>query len=112
MGDSREAKRVANRLALLNTGIELPFNLDLSRRDVLKIAGYGSFAACGGTSTSGNSSSITATGGKVSLGSYNSDPNSLAGVQAIAAAFTAANGGTKVNVNTVDHGTFQNQITQ
>jgi len=116
MGDSREAKRVANRLALLNTGIELPFNLDLSRRDVLKIAGYGSLAAfiaaCGGTSTSGNSSSITATGGKVSLGSYNSDPNSLAGVQAIAAAFTAANGGTKVNVNTVDHGTFQNQITQ
>ncbi len=116
MGDSREAKRVANRLALLNTGVELPLDLDLSRRDVLKIAGYGSLAAfiaaCGGTSTSGGSGSITATGGKVSLGSYGSDPGSKAGVQAIADAFSAANGGTKVTVNTVDHGTFQNQITQ
>ena len=60
MGDSREAKRVANRLALLNTGIELPLDLDLSRRDMLKIAGFGSLAAfiaaCGGTSTSGNTS--------------------------------------------------------
>jgi multiple sugar transport system substrate-binding protein len=115
MGDSREAKRVANRLALLNSGIELPFDLDLSRRDVLKIAGYGSLAAfiaaCGGTTTSG-STSITATGGKLSIGSYGSDPGSKAGVQAIADAFTAANGGTKVTVNVVDHGTFQNQITQ
>ena len=115
MGDSREAKRVANRLALMNTGFDLPFDLDLSRRDMLKIAGYGSLAAfiaaCGGTSTSGNSGSITATGGKMSLGSYGSDPGSKAGVQAIADAFTAANGGTKVTVNTVDHGTFQNQIT-
>jgi multiple sugar transport system substrate-binding protein len=115
MGDSREAKRVANRLALLNSGIELPFDLDLSRRDVLKIAGYGSLAAfiaaCGGTTTSGNTS-ITATGGKLTIGSYGSDPGSKAGVQAIADAFTAANGGTKVTVNVVDHGTFQNQITQ
>jgi multiple sugar transport system substrate-binding protein len=115
MGDSREAKRVANRLALLNTGVELPFDLDLSRRDMLKIAGFGSLAAfiaaCGGTTTSGNTG-ITATGGKMSLGSYGSDPGSKAGIQAIADAFTAANGGTKVTVNTVDHGTFQNQITQ
>jgi multiple sugar transport system substrate-binding protein len=116
MGDSREAKRVANRLALLNTGVELPLDLDLSRRDVLKIAGYGSLAAfiaaCGGTSTSSGGGSITATGGKLSLGSNASDPNSKAGVQAIVDAFTAANGGTKVTVNTVDHGTFQNQISQ
>jgi multiple sugar transport system substrate-binding protein len=95
--------------------VELPFDLDLSRRDMLKIAGYGSLAAfiaaCGGTTTSGNTS-ITATGGKMSLGSYGSDPGSKAGIQAIADAFTAANGGTKVTVNTVDHGTFQNQITQ
>jgi multiple sugar transport system substrate-binding protein len=48
----------------------------------------------------------------MSLGSYGSDPGSKAGIQAIADAFTAANGGTKVTVNTVDHGTFQNQITQ
>ncbi len=114
MGDSREAKRVANRLALLNTGVELPLDLDLSRRDMLKIAGFGSLAAfiaaCGGTTTSGNTG-ITATGGKMSLGSYGSDPGSKAGIQAIADAFTGANGGTKVTVNTVDHGTFQNQIT-
>jgi len=116
MGDSREAKRVANRLALLNTGVELPLDLDLSRRDMLKIAGFGSLAAfiaaCGGTSTSAGGGSITATGGKLSLGSNASDPNSKAGVQAIVDAFTAANGGTKVTVNTVDHGTFQNQISQ
>lgn len=115
MGDSREAKRVANRLALMNSGIELPLDLDLSRRDILKIAGYGSLAAfiaaCGGTTTSGNTG-ITATGGKLSLGSYGSDPGSKAGIQAIADAFSAANGSTKVTVNTVDHGTFQNQITQ
>jgi len=114
MGDSREAKRVANRLALLNTGVELPLDLDLSRRDMLKIAGFGSLAAfiaaCGGTTTSGNTG-ITATGGKMSLGSYGSDPGSKAGIQAIADAFSGANGGTKVTVNTVDHGTFQNQIT-
>jgi len=114
MGDSREAKRVANRLALLNTGVELPLDLDLSRRDMLKIAGFGSLAAfiaaCGGTSAS-SGGGITATGGKMSLGSYASDPGSKAGVQAIADSFTTANGGTKVTVNTVDHGTFQNQIT-
>src|SRR5438477_6605699 len=117
MGDSREAKRVAARLQARSLELpyvgEVPLNLDLSRRDVLKIAGYGSLAAflaaCG--STSASSSGITATGGSMSLGSYASDPGSKAGVQAIVDAFKAANGGTKVNVNTVDHGTFQNQIT-
>jgi multiple sugar transport system substrate-binding protein len=120
MGDSREAKRVANRLQARS--LELPFvdeklalDLGLTRRDVLKIAGYGSLAAflaaCGGSSSGTTSSSITATGGKISLGSYNSDPGSLAGTQAIVNAFTAANGGTKVNINTVNHGTFQDSIT-
>jgi len=118
MGDSRDAKRVARRLQARSLALpylgEVPLNLDLSRRDVLKIAGYGSvaafLAACGSTTSSGTTS-ITATGGKLSLGSYGSDPGSKAGVQAIADAFTAANGGTKVTINTVDHGTFQNQIT-
>jgi len=111
MGDSREAKRVRNRLALRDAALNL--DLDLSRRDVLKIAGYGSLAAfiaaCGG-SGGGTTSGITATGGKMSLGSYNTDPGSKAGTQAIVDAFKAANGGTKVTLNTVDHGTFQNQI--
>src|SRR6266699_6301651 len=111
MGDSSQAKRVRNLLAARDATLNL--NLDLSRRDVLKIAGYGSLAAfiaaCGGNNTT-TTTGITAKGGKVSLGSYNTDPNSKKGTQAIVDAFTAANGGTKVSINTVDHGTFQNQI--
>ena len=84
MGDSREAKRVANRLQA--QGIALPelerqwsLNPELTRRDILKIAGYGSlaaFLAACGASSSPTSSSITAKGGKMSLGSYNTDPGS------------------------------------
>jgi len=119
MGDSREAKRVANRLqaqALTLPELERQWTLnpELSRRDILKIAGYGSlaaFLAACGTSTSSGTTSITATGGKLSIGSYNTDPGSKAGTQAIVDAFKAANGGTNVTLNVVDHGTFQNQIT-
>jgi multiple sugar transport system substrate-binding protein len=111
MGDSSEAKRVRNLLAARDTALNL--NLDLSRRDVLKIAGYGSLAAfiaaCGGNNNT-TTTGITATGGKMSLGSYNTDPGSKAGTQAIVDAFKAANGGTTVTLNVVDHGTFQNQI--
>src|SRR6476646_5082212 len=107
MSDSRVI-RPRRRLSLAEG--ELPLDLDLSRRDVLKIAGYGSLAAfiaaCGGSTTT---TSITSTGGAMSLGSYNTDPGSKAGTQAIVDAFVAANGGTKVKINTVDHGTFQNQ---
>jgi multiple sugar transport system substrate-binding protein len=89
-------------------------DLDLSRRDVLKIAGYGSLAAfiaaCGGSPSTGPSTSVTATGGKLSIGSYSSDPGPKKGLQDIVDAFSAANGATKVTINTVDHGTFQNQI--
>ena len=119
MGDSRDAKRVANRLqaqavALPELERQWSLNPELTRRDILKIAGYGSlaaFLAACGTSSSSGTSSITATGGKMSLGSYASDPGAKAGVQAIVDAFKAANGGTDVTINTVDHGTFQNQIT-
>ena len=120
MGDSRDAKSVARRLQAraLSDPVKLAetLGLDLSRRELLKIAGYGSLAAfiaaCGGTSTSTGGGSITATGGKLTLGSNQSDPGVKAGVQAIADAFSAANGGTKVTINTQDHGTFQNQIAQ
>src|SRR5256714_8738672 len=105
-----------DKIVVPGTNLKLPLDLDLSRRDVLKIAGYGSLAAfiaaCGGTGTTTTTTSVTAKGGSLSLGSYGSDPNSKAGIQAIADAFSAANGGTKVKVNTVDHGTFQNQISQ
>src|SRR2546428_960171 len=110
MGDSRDAKRVRNRLALRDAALNL--DLDLSRRDVLKIAGYGSLAAfiaaCGGGTTT--NTSITATGGKMSLGSYNTDPGSKAGTQAIVDAFTAANGGAQGALNTGDHRTLQKHI--
>src|SRR5579862_7272443 len=121
MGDSRDAKRVARRLQAqaLSDPVKLAesLHLDLSRRDILKLAGYGSLAAflaaCGSsTTTGGGSSSVTATGGKLSIGSNESDPGVKAGLQAIVDAFTSANGGTKVTVNTQDHGTFQNQISQ
>ena len=120
MGDSSEAKRVrhaaSGRIMVPNTGIELPLNLDLSRRDILKIAGYGSLAAfiaaCGGGSPgSSGSANVTAKGGSLSIGSNASDPGVKKGLADIVSAFTSANGGTKVRVNTVDHGTFQNTIT-
>ncbi|HET9781023.1 MAG TPA: ABC transporter substrate-binding protein, partial [Candidatus Dormibacteraeota bacterium] len=119
MGDSREARRVrdalSRKLAVPSTGIELPLNLELSRRDVLKIGAYGSLAAfiaaCGGGTSNSTNTSVTATGGKLSIGSNASDPGVKKGLADIVAAFQSANGGTQVSVNTVDHGTFQNQIT-
>jgi multiple sugar transport system substrate-binding protein len=116
MGHSTDVKRVSRRLqpsSLDLANLAETLNLDLSRRDMLKIAGYGSLAAflaaCGSTSSTGTGG-ITATGGALSVGSNGSDPGNKAGVQAIVDAFTSANGGTKVKINTVDHGTFQNQI--
>ena len=113
MVDSRLVRRSAGKLGIPGLDTELPLNLDLSRRDILKIAGYGSLAAfiaaCGGTTTT-TTTSVTAKGGKMSLGSYLSDAVPKKGLQDVVDAFTAANGGTTVKVNTVDHGTFQNQI--
>ena len=111
MTHSRDPR--GERIVLPGTTIELPLDLDLTRRDVLKIAGYGSLAAflaaCGGGSTT-TSTSVTAKGGSMSLGSYLSDAVPKKGLQDVVDAFTKANGGTKVKVNTVDHGTYQNQI--
>ena len=106
--------RSTSRIEVPGTDIKLPLDLDLTRRDVLKIAGYGSLAAfiaaCGGT-TNNQTGSVTAKGGSLSIGSYLSDSAPKKGLADIVSAFTSANGGTKVTVNTVDHGTFQNQIT-
>ncbi|HEX6351144.1 MAG TPA: ABC transporter substrate-binding protein [Candidatus Dormibacteraeota bacterium] len=107
MGDSEPRKAG---IPLL--GQEVPLNLDLSRRDVLKLTGYGSLAAflaaCSNGGTTSNTGSTT--GGTVSVGSNASDPAPLKGMQAINDAFSKANGGTVVKLNTVDHGTFQDQI--
>ena len=92
----------------------------VSRRDVLKgmavVAGAAALptilAACSTTATTapgggGGSGAVT---GTVTVGSNHSDPGELKGMQAINAAFTAANPGATVKLNTVDHDTFQNQI--
>ena len=112
MGDSGKVRssESSSKLGLPYTGAELPLNLDLSRRDVLKLAGYTSvaafLAACGTTTPSGGGT----TGGTVSIGSNASDAGPKKGLQDIADAFSTANGGTKVKINTVDHGTFQDTI--
>jgi len=103
-----------DKILVPGTDLKLPLDLNLTRRDVLKIAGYGSLAAfiaaCGGATPSG-STSVTAKGGTMSLGSYQSDSVPKKALADLVSSFTSANGGTKVNINTVDHGTFQNQIT-
>ena len=108
MGDSQIDRR---KFELPGLGAGLPLSLDMTRRDVLKIAGYSSLAAflaaCGVTSTT---TTNTGTGGSLAVGSNESDPGPKKGMEAIVAAFTSANGGTKVKLNTVDHGTFQDQV--
>ena len=98
MGDS------VDRIEVPYTGIRLPLNLDLSRRDVLRIAGYGSLAAFIAACTGG-----TAAGGTVTVGSNHSDPAEKKGIEAMVAAFKSATGNA-VKLNTVDHNTFQDQI--
>jgi multiple sugar transport system substrate-binding protein len=75
----------------------------------------GALAACSSSSTSGGTSSATAAssssaGGSISFGSNYSDP---APKKAFASLITGAqtSTGVKVAINTVDHNTFQNDIT-
>src|ERR1700730_4739592 len=113
MGDSPVTDRSPSprRAGVPLLGRELPLNLDLSRREMLKLTGYTSMAAflaaCGnGTTTTGTNT----TGGSPSIGNNQSDPGPKKGMEQVVAAFKAANGGTSVKLNTVDHGTFQDQI--
>ena len=89
----------------------LPLSL-VSRRTVLKgIAGTVSLAAVPevlAACTAGGGGA-PAGPGTVSFGSNASDPGDKAGKEAINAAFEKATGN-KVKMNTVDHGTFQDQI--
>jgi hypothetical protein len=100
-----------------------PTRVDVSRRTVLKgIAGAAGLisipaiiAACSTTSSSGAAASGgagasgAASVGNLSVGSYNSDPAPKQGMTDINAAFKTATGFT-VAMNTVDHNTFQDQI--
>jgi multiple sugar transport system substrate-binding protein len=83
----------------------------VTRRDVLKMGLVGAagltvlptvLAACG--------SSATPAPAAITLGSNYSDPIPKKAMADMAAAFTAKSG-TPVTINTVDHGTFQDQIT-
>ncbi len=86
----------------------------LSRRTMLKgiagvslASGPALLAACGGTSPS--TTTPAKLGGSMTFGSNASDPAPKKGVEIVNAAFTKATGVT-VKTNTVDHGTFQDQI--
>jgi multiple sugar transport system substrate-binding protein len=105
MGDLKFPRSSPGEIDLPFLNAQIPLGLDMTRRDILKIAGYGSlaaFLAACGTGT-------TSTKGTVSLGSNHSDPVELKGMQQIIAAFESATGN-KTHLNTVDHNTFQNQI--
>jgi multiple sugar transport system substrate-binding protein len=106
MGDLKFQPSSPGKVDLPYLNTQLPLGLDMTRRDILKIAGYGSlaaFLAACGTGT-------TTTTGTVSLGSNHSDPSEAKGMDQIIAAFKSATGN-NVKLNTVDHNTFQDQIT-
>jgi multiple sugar transport system substrate-binding protein len=89
----------------------------MGRRGMLKTAALGAgaafglpalLAACGGESTS---SGVAATAsGTLTFGSNASDPVPKKALEDILAGFKTANSGITVNVNTVDHNTFQENI--
>ena len=84
-------------------------NEGVSRRSVLKgtVAGAGALAASGLVGA-GTASVANAAGKKVSVGSNQSDPAARKNDQAWVAA--AKKAGFDIKLNTVDHNTFQNQI--
>jgi multiple sugar transport system substrate-binding protein len=114
MGDSPVTGRSPSpsRASIPMLGRELPLDLSLSRREMLRLTGYTSMAAFLAACSSGAAPAATAatTGGTLSIGSNQSDPGPRKGFDQVVAAFKAANGGTDVKLNVVDHGTFQDQV--
>jgi multiple sugar transport system substrate-binding protein len=91
--------------------------LPTSRRTLLKgLAGAAGLTVSGGllaacsSSSSPSSTSTGKPGGTVSFGSNYSDPGVKTAFASLAAAATAATG-VQIKINTVDHNTFQNNIT-
>src|SRR6478735_3167416 len=72
-------------------------------------ASTGSAPSAAASAGGGESPSAAAAAGNVSVGSNHSDPGEKTGMEQINAAFTQATGIT-VKMNTVDHGTFQDQL--
>jgi multiple sugar transport system substrate-binding protein len=84
----------------------------VSRRTVLRAIGGTAIAAAAGSLLEAcglGTASPSAANGRLTLGSNASDPAPKQALQAVVDAFTAATG-TAVAVNTVDHASFQNQI--
>jgi len=89
---------------------------EVERRTVLKggaalgavTLGSGLLAACG--SSDGFSGSIGDAAGVLNVGSNASDPDPQAGLAAVAAAYMASNPDVTVNINTLDHNTYQENI--
>jgi len=89
----------------------------MGRRSLFKTAALGAgaafglpavLAACG--SSSGGGGGTKAASGTLTLGSNASDPVPKKALEDVLAAFKTANSGITVNVNTVDHNTFQENI--
>ncbi|HET7397146.1 MAG TPA: ABC transporter substrate-binding protein [Intrasporangium sp.] len=74
------------------------------------LLGTGGLAACGSGGTSSTGVPSGQVKGTVTLGSNQSDAVPKAAVQASMDAFSKANSGVTVKINTVDHNTFQENI--
>lgn len=95
----------------------------MSRRTMVKgsaaagavILGAPLLAACGGSddasSTSSGSIAVGNASGAVSIGSNASDEAPQAGLAAVVAAYQGANADVDVTINTLDHNTYQENIT-
>jgi multiple sugar transport system substrate-binding protein len=105
-------------MADLEKGKNLLTGAQVTRREVLKAGLVGAagltvlpavIAACSSSATATPAAAANLSG-TVTLGSNLSDAVPKKALADVAAAFTAANPGVTVKINTVDHSTFQNQL--
>ena len=91
----------------------------VTRREVLKAGLVGAagltvlpavLAACNSSSATTAPAGGGPATGTLHIGNNRSDASDLKGIQAVNTAFTAANPGVNIVLNTVDHNTFQDQI--
>ncbi|MDA8440574.1 MAG: ABC transporter substrate-binding protein [Propionibacterium sp.] len=95
-----------------------PASARFSRRTLLRgalgsgaaIAGVSSLAACGSSNSSSGTGGTASATGTVTLGSNQSDQVPKDALAKVVSDFQAENSGLTVNINTVDHNTFQNNI--
>ena len=97
--------------ALSNQLVASPFGRRTLLRGALGVAAAGTLAACGGGGGGTSSSQIKSATGTVSFGSNASDAVPKAAIAQVADTFHQKNPKLTVKTNTVDHNTFQEQIT-